>query len=238
MIGSQAWTLPLSGLGQISQSSESPCPHVLSPPAPEPRNKVDNHILGLDAQRHRGDRASNARGEAAAVGVVGAPNTGWGHQSPWSAPGGAACGRQRGHDLHVRRRPPAGGTATLSNLGAGNLQGRRPGTGSSGGNCAGLSLPAPRGRKLALPLGVACLPISPACGRCMDTGYSPRISDHGDRDHRLDRGDGPDRRLRPMGRPRHFAGGQGDRQARPRRPSRSRGRLGRRSANGRLPTES
>src|ERR1035438_2191259 len=26
MIGSQAWTLPLSGLGQISQSSESPCP--------------------------------------------------------------------------------------------------------------------------------------------------------------------------------------------------------------------
>src|ERR1035438_8571899 len=43
MIGSQAWTLPLSGLVEISQSSESPCPACTFTARPGSRTTQRSH---------------------------------------------------------------------------------------------------------------------------------------------------------------------------------------------------
>src|SRR5665213_2128978 len=43
MIGSQAWTLPLSGLVEVSQSSESPCPACTFPANSGPRTTQLSH---------------------------------------------------------------------------------------------------------------------------------------------------------------------------------------------------
>src|ERR1035437_9621432 len=70
MIGSQAWTLPLSGLVEVSQSSESPCPACTFHSNTAPRTTQLSHPTqspDMEVFVKWGEGGKRRRGQSAAT---------------------------------------------------------------------------------------------------------------------------------------------------------------------------